>query len=80
MLWSGQDKNREFHDVATVGAVARMTGGRVSYLRGRDAGSAETAQHLREQLSLSLRDHADSASETVLKVGTVICCSMVRWR
>lgn len=68
MLWSGQGRNREFYDAATMGAVARVTGGRVTYLRDGDAGGAETALHLREQLKGSLRDHADSASETVLKV------------
>lgn len=70
MLWSGaQEHGREFYDVATMGSVARTTGGRVTYLRGGEPGGAETGLHLREQLTGALRDHADSASETVLKVG-----------
>lgn len=68
MLWSGHDRKREFYDTATMGAVARMTGGRVTYMRNGSAGGRETALHLREQVRGSLRDHADSASETVLKV------------
>ncbi|CAM9491086.1 unnamed protein product, partial [Sphacelaria rigidula] len=68
MLWSGQGRNREFYDVATLGAVARVTGGRVTYLRDEEAGGVETALNLRDQLEASLRDHEHAASETVLKV------------
>lgn len=75
MLWSGQGRNREFYDVATLGAVARVTGGRVTYLRDEEAGGAETALNLREQLEASLRDHEHAANETVLKVRP----DMVAW-
>lgn len=68
MLWSSQEV-REYYDVGTIGTVPRATGGRVTYLRGGEAGGAETASHLREQLRGALRDHARSASESVLKVG-----------
>lgn len=67
MLWSSQDV-REFHDVGTIGVVPRVTGGRVTYLRGGEAGGLETMSHLRQQLTGTLRDHANSASEAVLKV------------
>ena len=67
MLWSSQEV-REYYDVGTIGMVPRATGGRVTYLRGGEAGGAETVSHLREQLKGTLRDHARSASESVLKV------------
>ena len=60
---------RQFYDVGSVGMVSRVTGGRVTYLRDADAGSVETSEHLREQLSGALRDHAHSANEAILKVG-----------
>lgn len=68
MLWSSP-RVREFYDVGTIGAMSRVTGGRVTYLRGRDPGGRDTESHLREQLTGALRDHADSASEAILKVG-----------
>lgn len=68
MLWGGDERQREYYDVATVGAVVKATGGTVTYLRAPDAGGEETALHLREHLKETLRNHADSASETVLKV------------
>lgn len=70
MLWSSEAVGvREFYDVGSLGMVSRVTGGRVSYLRNAEAGSVETSEHLREQLSGALRDHAHSASEAILKVG-----------
>lgn len=68
MLWSNS-RVREFYDAGTIGAVSRVTGGRVTYLRGGDPGGRDTESHLREQLTGALHDHADSASEAILKVG-----------
>lgn len=68
MLWSSQ-KIREFYDAGTLGMVSRVTGGQVTYLRGGDPGGHGTESHLREQLTGALRDHGDSASEAILKVG-----------
>lgn len=68
MLWSSLDV-REFYDVGSIGMVPRATGGRVTYLRGGEAGGLETMSHLRQQLRGALRDHGNSASEAVLKVG-----------
>lgn len=67
MLWSSS-RVREFYDAGTLGAVSRVTGGRVTYLRGGDPGGRDTESHLREQLMGALRDHAGSASEAILKV------------
>lgn len=67
MLWSNQ-RIREFYDAGTVGLVSRVTGGRVTHLRGGEPGGRDTESHLREQLTKTLRDHADSASEAILKV------------
>eukprot|EP00752_Nemacystus_decipiens_P016511 g14759.t1 len=67
MLWSNS-RVREFYDAGTIGAVSRVTGGRVTYLKGADPGDRDTESHLREQLTGALRDHADSASEAILKV------------
>lgn len=67
MLWSSE-KVREFSDVGTMGTVSRVTGGRVTYLRGGEAGGQETEAHVREQLTATFRDHAQSASEAILKV------------
>ena len=68
MLWSSVDV-REFYDVGTIGVVPRATGGRVTYVRGGEAGGLETMSHLRQQLRGALRDHGNSGSESVLKVG-----------
>ncbi|CAM9711406.1 unnamed protein product, partial [Hapterophycus canaliculatus] len=67
ILWSSQ-KMREFFDVGTLGTVSRVTGGRVTYLRGGEPGGPETASHLLEQLTSTFRSHARSASEAILKV------------
>lgn len=75
MLWSSQEV-REFYDVGTIGMVPRATGGRVTYLRGGEAGSAETMTHLRQQLKGALGDHAGSASESVLKVGMCVMLTL----
>lgn len=52
--------------------VSRVTGGRVTFLRGGEAGSAHTVSHLREQLVGALSDHAHSGSEAILKVGGLL--------
>lgn len=68
MLWSN-GRVREFYDAGTIGMVSRVTGGRVTCLRGGEPGDRDTESHLREQLTGALRDHAHSASEAILKVG-----------
>lgn len=70
MLWCNP-RVREFYDAGTIGLVSRVTGGRVTYLRSGDPGGRDTESHLRERLTGALRDHADSASEAILKVGGV---------
>lgn len=77
MLWSGQGV-KEFFDVGTLGNVPRVTGGQVTYLKGGEAGSAETASHLREQLAGALRDHSHSANEAVLKVSLSVGIHLFR--
>ncbi|CAM9100724.1 unnamed protein product [Ectocarpus fasciculatus] len=67
MLWSN-GRVREFYDAGTIGMVSRVTGGRVTCLRGGEPGDRDTESHLREQLTGALRDHAYSASEAILKV------------
>lgn len=83
MLWCN-GKVREFYDAGTIGMVSRVTGGRVTCLRGGEPGGRDTESHLREQLTGALRDHAHSASEAILKVGGrvgllafVVFCFMV---
>lgn len=78
MLWLG-GPSREFYDVGTIGMVSRVTGGQVTSLRGAEAGSAETVEHLREQLAGALMDHAHSGSEAILKVGCR-ATAVVVWR